>query len=48
MLDVKNCVNLAALLRAASTGLLNLEASIKTLGDFRQLLVCEVSSNLPH
>jgi hypothetical protein len=39
MLDVNNCVNLAALLRATSTGLLNLEAFIKTVVDFRQLLV---------
>jgi hypothetical protein len=39
MLDVNRRVNLAALLRAASTALFNLEDFIKTLVDFRQLLV---------
>jgi hypothetical protein len=34
MLDVNHCVNLTALLRAASTGLLNLEEFIKTAVDF--------------
>jgi len=38
-IKVNHLVNLATLLRAASTDLFNLEDFIKTVVDFRQLLV---------